>query len=136
MSPKPPIQLSKILKKHIPTAFFASIVSGTRQKDRQKFLKAFGKKGIDATLNNFMCLTLGISENSANGVYMSRNMNERLLSHSINRSTRRHPDDKPYAELIHKPKGYTAFGVNVNVTFTCPPPIATLFTVIEYNAPK
>jgi hypothetical protein len=106
--------LTSILKKHTPQDFFASIVGETRQKERQKFLKAFGKAGINASLQNFLCLTLGISENSANGVFMSRNMSERLLSHSINRCTRRHPDDKPYAELVKKPVGYTGFGVDIN----------------------
>jgi hypothetical protein len=105
--------LSNIMKEHRPKDFFGAIVGETKTPERQKRLKAFGKKEINASLLNYMCLTLGISENSANGVYMSRNMNERLLSHAMNRGTRRHKDDKPYVELVHKPKGYVAFGVNV-----------------------
>ena len=106
--------LSSIMKSHCPNDFFGAIVGETKVSERQKRLKAFGKQGINASLLNYMCLTLGISENSANGVYMSRNMNERLLSHAINRGTRRNPKDKPYQELVHKPKGYVAFGVDVN----------------------
>jgi hypothetical protein len=106
--------LSKIMKDHKSKDFFGAIVGETKTPERQKRLKAFGKKGINASLLNYMCLTLGISENNANGVYMSRNMNERLLSHAMNRGTRRHKDDKPYVELVNKPKGYVAFGVNVN----------------------
>ena len=106
--------LSAIMKNHRPNDFFGAIVGETKISERQKRLKAFGKQGINASLLNYMCLTLGISENSANGVYMSRNMNERLLSHAINRGTRRNPKDKPYQDLVHKPKGYVAFGVDTN----------------------
>lgn len=106
--------LSAIMKTHCPNDFFGAIVGETKTHERQKRLKAFGKQGVSASLLNYMCLTLGISENSANGVYMSRNMNERLLSHAINRGTRRNPKDKPYQDLVHKPKGYVAFGVDVN----------------------
>jgi|TARA_B110000259_G_scaffold128050_1_gene144681 hypothetical protein len=106
--------LSSIMRSHRPNDFFGAIVGETKVSERQKRLKAFGKQGINASLLNYMCLTLGISENSANGVYMSRNMNERLLSHAINRGTRRNPKDKPYQELVHKPKGYVAFAVDVN----------------------
>ena len=106
--------LVDILKKHYPKDLYGAIVGATKQIDRQRLFKAFAKSGISGSLLNYMCLILGISENSANGVYMSRNMNDRLLSHAGNRQTRRHPDDKPYQPLKNKPVGYLAFGVDKN----------------------
>jgi hypothetical protein len=45
---------------------------------------------------------------------MSRNMNDRYLTHSINRSTRRHPNDPPLVPLVNKPVGYVGFGIDKN----------------------
>jgi hypothetical protein len=106
---------ANILKKYRPAGFYGSIVGGTKTADRQKILKAFANPRIDeASILNYIILSLGISENSANGVFMSRNMNDRYLTHSINRSTRRHPNDPPLVPLVNKPVGYVGFGIDKN----------------------
>ena len=106
---------ANILKNYRPSGFYGSIVGATKTTDRQKILKAFANPRLkEASILNYIILSLGISENSANGVFMSRNMNDRYLAHSINRSTRRHPDDLPMVPLVNKPVGYVGFGIDKN----------------------
>ena len=107
--------MAKILKKHKPDAFWGPIVGQTKQPTRKSYLKAFGsKRSEESSLLNFLVLCLGISENSANGVFLARTMNDRFSTHSMMRGSRRHPKDKPYQPLTHKPYNYVAMGIDEN----------------------
>lgn len=104
---------AEVLKKYRPDGYYGAIVGATSAVDRQKIIKAFASPRItESTILNYIIMSLGISENSANGVYMGRNMNERYLTHSLNRATRRHNLDVAGQPFVHKPVGYVGFGVD------------------------